>query len=432
MARDYYFLSDLHLGGDGELQQCDFTAEFVAFLKEVAAKGTDSELIIGGDTFGFWELTTVTGVAKFDEIVAHHRPIFDQLKATGERVRITVMVGNHDYDLACDPAFRERLLAYNLNLDTSVSLQRRMLGRTIWIEHGQQADPFNASPDYGNLYALPVGYYITETIVAGASRHSAFGRGNWLKDIRSVATEQIPDWAMSNYFYREMGWAVRGVITLFLLMLTLTALALAVELLRRAGLINVNFILNNPVIRSLGFVGNIFAAVVIVNMLILFFMLVMAIPGAIVLRDLRKTLARFRLGLSSLSSVEGLGNQTYLDRARTVFAENPEASVYLFGHTHAAFLAHEDGRVIINMGTWLKILDRVPVRFGYLPAVYRPSFRLGYFHIAEEESRIVIRYVETPKTPAPELGWLQRLVTFGRKPPEPTPIPAETVIDVGS
>ncbi|MEQ9690412.1 MAG: hypothetical protein RLO48_11835 [Bauldia litoralis] len=428
MARDYYFLSDLHLGGDGELQQCDYAEEFIGFLRELAAKGTDSELIVGGDTFGFWELTTVEGVAKFDEIVAHHQAIFDQLKATGETVRITVMVGNHDYDLACDPAFHERLLAYNLHLDTAISLQRQMLGRTIWIEHGQQADPFNASPDYGNLYALPVGYYITETIVAGASRHSAYGRGNWLKDIRSVATEQIPDWGMSNYFYREMGWVVRGVIALFLLMLTLTGLALAAELLSRAGLINVNYILHNPVIRSLGFVGNIFIAIVFVNMLILFFMLLMAIPGAIVLRDLRKTLTRFKLGISSIQSVEGLGNDTYLARARTVFKENPDTAIYLFGHTHDAFLEQEDGRVIINMGTWLKILDRVPVRFGYLPAVYYPSFRLNYFHIAEDGGEIAIRYVETPKTPVRELGLLQRVVTLGRKPPEKRPIPARTVL----
>ena len=36
MAKEYYFLSDLHLGGDGELEHCDFAEEFVAFLKELA------------------------------------------------------------------------------------------------------------------------------------------------------------------------------------------------------------------------------------------------------------------------------------------------------------------------------------------------------------------------------------------------------------
>ncbi|MCB1495735.1 MAG: metallophosphoesterase [Bauldia sp.] len=427
-APDYYFLSDLHLGGDGALQHCDFAAEFIAFLRALEDKGTDSELIIGGDTFGFWELTTVEGIARFDEIVRHHQAIFDQLKATGERIRITVMVGNHDYDLACDPAFAERLARYNLHLDTSISLKRQMLGRTIWIEHGQQADPFNASPDYGNRYALPVGYYITETIVAGTSRHSEFGRGNWLKDIRSVATDQIPDWVVSNYFYREMAWVVRGVISVFLLLITVAAIALVAELARRAGLIDANYILRNPFVRSLGFVGNIFVAIIAVNMMILFFMLVMAIPGAVVLHDIKRTLSRFRLSFGGVESIEGLGSDVYLARARQVFAEHPETAVYLFGHTHDAFLIEEDGRVIANMGTWLKILHRVPVRFGYLPAVYYPSFRLNYFHIAEENGEIAIHYVDRPKTPERELGWLQRILTFGRKPPAPRPIPARTTL----
>lgn len=286
MARDYYFVSDLHLGGDGDLQHCDFSREFIAFLKGLASGDDDTELVVGGDTFGFWELTSVEGLAKFDEIVRHHQAIFDALKQAGSHITITLMVGNHDCDLACDPQFAEKLAAYNLKLDTSISLQRRLLGKTIWIEHGQRVDPFNASPDYGNRYALPVGYF------------------------------------------------------------------------------------------------------------------------------------------------EGQGNETYLRRARQVFAENPDTAIYLFGHTHDAFLDRENGRAVINMGTWLKILDRVPVRLGYLPAVYHPSFRLGYFHIRAEQARIVIRHVEIPKEPARELGLLQRLVTFGRRPAQRRPIPAETVIEV--
>ncbi len=69
MARQYYFLSDLHLGGDGELMQCDFAEEFVAFLDKLGRDGEDAELILGGDTFGFWELTTEEGTAKLDAVV---------------------------------------------------------------------------------------------------------------------------------------------------------------------------------------------------------------------------------------------------------------------------------------------------------------------------------------------------------------------------
>jgi len=120
----------------------------------------------------------------------------------------------------------------------------------------------------------------------------------------------------------------------------------------------------------------------------------------------------------------------YKARAQEVFATHPEAAVYLFGHTHHAFLEREpDGRVIANLGTWLKILHRVPVRFGYLPGVFYPSFRLNYFRLHEDERGLVIGYVEVAKQPEKELTILQRLFTLGRKVPPPPMIPATTVIE---
>ena len=85
-ARKYYFVSDLHMGGDGQLQHCDYTVEFVAFLKQLEKEGPDTELLIVGDTFGFWELTLVRGADKLDHIIRAHQAIFDQLRATGARI----------------------------------------------------------------------------------------------------------------------------------------------------------------------------------------------------------------------------------------------------------------------------------------------------------------------------------------------------------
>ena len=429
MATEYYFVSDLHLGGDGELRHCDFVPEFVQFLRELEVRGGEAELIIAGDTFGFWELTSVTGIAKLDRVIEDHPEIFAALRETGQKVRITLMAGNHDYDLACDPAFGSRLREYNIVLDPSVSVRREMLGRTIWVEHGQQADPLNSSPDYGNRFALPVGYFITETIVAGASRFSSFGRGNWLKDIRSVATEQIPDWTLSNYFYREMGWIIRAVLSVFLVLLTVTLVAMGAEALRKLGVLNVNVVLDNPFMRSLGFVGNVFNIVVFVNMIILFFMLVVAIPEFVVLHDIRTTLRRFQITSGGVAALAVQSNQPYLDRAQAVFSEHPDTAVYLFGHTHDAFVERAGDRVVVNLGTWLKILARVPVRFGYMPAVYYPSFRLNYVHVRAVGSQIVIGYVEIPKAPRRELTWLQRIVTLGKKGAARRAIPAETIIE---
>src|SRR6185295_4211322 len=130
---------------------------FIEFLKGLEKEGPDTEFLIVGDTFGFWELTLVRGVERLAHIIGAHQAIFDQLKATGARIQVTMMVGNHDYDLACDPAFAGKLLAYNIHLDTSLTLIRAVGDKKIWIEHGQQRDDFNAFPAYGNPYALPVG-----------------------------------------------------------------------------------------------------------------------------------------------------------------------------------------------------------------------------------------------------------------------------------
>src|SRR5215470_18419105 len=96
--RKCYLVSDLHMGGDGRLQHCDYAAEFIAFLKQLETEAPDTELLIVGDTFGFWELTLVQGAEKLEHIVKAHQAIFDQLKATGARILITMMVGNHDYE----------------------------------------------------------------------------------------------------------------------------------------------------------------------------------------------------------------------------------------------------------------------------------------------------------------------------------------------
>jgi hypothetical protein len=86
--------------------------------------------------------------------------------------------------------------------------------------------------------------------------------------------------------------------------------------------------------------------------------------------------------------------------------------------------------VVINTGTWLKLLRRVPVRFGLLPAVYCPSYRLNYFQIEKEYDRLVIHYVAIPKMPARELTLLQRLVTFGKRAKQQEANPARTVVDL--
>jgi UDP-2,3-diacylglucosamine pyrophosphatase LpxH len=427
-VRKYYFVSDLHMGGDGQLQHCDYTAEFVAFLKRLEKEGPDTELLIVGDTFGFWELTLVRGIEKLDHIIAAHQAIFHQLRATGAKIKITMMVGNHDYDLACNAEFSVKLQQYNIHLDTSLVLIRPVGDKKIWIEHGQQRDEFNAFPDYGSPHALPVGYFITQTFVSGASRHSDFGRGNWLKDIRSVGTMQIPDWVLSNYFYREMSATLRWVLLPFLLLGGVTLLAIAGELLRVAGIFNYNILFHNPLMSRLGIIDNVLQVVIAINSI---FLVLFGVPAAVVQRDLRRTLTRFHL-LTDYGIAPNLDSEEcYLKAAQQVFQADDKVAAFVFGHTHAAFLKRlgPAGQVVLNTGTWLKLLHRVPVHFGLLPAVYYPSFRLSCFCIENENDRLVITYMAVPKAPDRELTWLQRLVTLGKAPKSLEGVPARTIVD---
>ncbi len=427
-ATTFYFVSDLHFGGDGDLMKCDFTDEFVVFLKTLEKEDKHTELIINGDAFGFWELTTVQGTMKLDEIIKHHAEIFSQMRRTGEKIRITLMVGNHDYDLACYREYHEKLAAFNISLDTSVSVVRDVGRRQIWIEHGQQIDDFNASPDYGNPFAQPIGYYITEQTVAGASRYSVFGTTDWLKDIRSVDVRQLPDWIISNYFYNEMSPLIRWILVPFLILLTITILALIAQGLKFVGIFDANYLLNNPLTRSLGIFGNAIQIILTVSMIFWFFIIAVSIPIFFIYRDIRRMLIRMQILPATKDVPLYAPNDGYLTHARHIFEANPQVAAYIFGHTHDAFLIEEDNKAILNTGTWLKLLKRIPVSFGYLPAVYYPTFRLNYYKIFEENNRVAIEYVEIPKVPEQELSLFQRLLIF-KKTPEPGKyVPPKTLL----
>ncbi len=61
MPEEHYFVSDLYIGGDEQLQIVDFEADFIAFLAMLERNGRNTELIIIGDAFGLWEFTTTHG-----------------------------------------------------------------------------------------------------------------------------------------------------------------------------------------------------------------------------------------------------------------------------------------------------------------------------------------------------------------------------------
>lgn len=431
MGKCYYFISDLHIGGDEALGVCDYEAEFVEFLQKLTGQEEEAELIIVGDIFGMWEFTDIKGPEKLQALMRQFPNIFKALREAGEKIEITILPGNHDYEIACYPEFVDILKNFNINLEQRPAIIREIAGKRVWIEHGNQYDDFNQMPDFGNPYALPVGYFITSGMVSGAGKHSQYGRYNWLKDIQSVyPTEEIPYWVMSNYFYREMSPFLRWLILPFLLLSGLTTFVLVGAALEWLGITQTNIFLYNGLFTSLGFLGNLAQIVLVINAIVYSVLGVLFFPLSFILRDIKKTLKRFRVIMHPQDLGAGK-EENYLEAARKVFESDPETIIFIYGHTHAPSLRRlGDNRVVLNTGTWLKRLVRVPIRFGYLPDIYVPFYFLDYFKLSIEDGAIAIDFKRVHKAQPSELDVLQRLLISRKRGNSEDSIPTRTVLKV--
>ena len=75
----YYVISDLHIGGDEQLEHVEFLDELLGLLGRLETTDENAELIVNGDAFGLWEFTAIDGPAKFDLLVDRYPELFEQL-----------------------------------------------------------------------------------------------------------------------------------------------------------------------------------------------------------------------------------------------------------------------------------------------------------------------------------------------------------------
>ena len=438
---EYYFISDLHIGGEGNFSVCDFETELIDFLRLLEEKTHSTELIIVGDAFSFWEMTRTSPMDKLETLITQHPRLFEQFKRTGQNIKITLLPGNHDYELACYKEFKTTLRAYNIVLEAKEAITRPIQGRTIWIEHGHQRDSFNRIADFGNPYVTPIGYYIVSQIVDSLVEKSSLGKYRWLKDIESVyPNEEIPYWFFSNYFYKEMSIWLRWILLPFLLLLSVSLVLLISAALEQVGLVDSGFFSQHwsEFLQNFGFAGKALEftvnLVLFVDTLFLGSLILVMIPLLFIFRDLQKTLRRY--GFKGKKG--GLKNKqsSYLRAAQQVFAQNPDVFAFVYGHTHHPSLTrldlkpsyHLGERYVINTGSWLKKLKRIPSIFRFLPAVYYPSFQLNYFKIFINNGKIEILYDCLPKAAESGLTPLEKLVIIGRKKQKPISIPQRTIL----
>lgn len=433
VSPEYYFISDLHIGGEGNLTACDFEVELISFLQLLESKNNPTELIIVGDAFSFWEMTRTSPIAKLETIIQEHPQLFDQFKRTGEKIKITLIPGNHDYELACYAEYKPLLQTYNIDLEAKEVITRSLQGQTIWIEHGNQHDNFNRIDDFGNPHVTPIGYYIVSQIVDGLVEKSRLGKYRWLKDIESVyPNEAIPHWFFSNYFYKEMSIWLRWILLPFLLLLSVSIIILISAVLERVGIVSDGFF-SEPwlaFLQNFGFAGKALDftvnLVLFIDTLFLFGLILVLIPLSFVFRDVQKTLRRY--GFKGKKGLKAQKQNLYLQAAQQVFEQNPDVFAFVYGHTHQPSLTLIGTRYVLNTGSWLKKLKRISSIFRFLPAVYYPSFQLNYFKIFVEGDRLEIVYECLPKQARPNLTPLEKLAILGRRKPRSIAIPHTTVV----
>ncbi|MFC7071471.1 metallophosphoesterase [Halovenus rubra] len=425
--RVYYVISDLHIGGDEQLEAVPFLDELLGFLKKLETTDEDVELVINGDAFGLWELTSLAGTEKFDALVETYPELFEQLRATGETVDITLLPGNHDYELAAYDEFVDRFKRYNVDLTQEPSMTRPIGDQAIHFEHGHQQDPNNQLKDWGNPHVTPLGYHYTTQIISRAGQLSDRGKFNWLKDVQAVTpTERMPIWLVSKYFYREMNPLLRYSLLPFLLLFNISALLAVFAGLDLAGIWSAPVEQMQSLFQIFGSAGTAAWVFLGANVAVTGLVLIVAVPLYFLRRDVRKTIARFGIFETPLT-VDA--ESPYEEAARKVFESDAETTIFCYGHTHRPTLREVDGGLLVNSGTWLKRLHRRDGVIGVLPPVFYPSYQLAAVRIAAESEGIAVEFVETEKpSPSPEeLTRTERLLTLGRK-PDPS-LPERTVID---
>jgi hypothetical protein len=100
MPMTYYFIGDLHIGGGEALGVCDYEAELIGFLENLATRQEDAEILIIGDIFGLWEFTEIEGLAKLEKVIEQfpniflNNKLFSSMGLAGNLVQMILIVNS--------------------------------------------------------------------------------------------------------------------------------------------------------------------------------------------------------------------------------------------------------------------------------------------------------------------------------------------------
>jgi UDP-2,3-diacylglucosamine pyrophosphatase LpxH len=427
------FVSDSHIGGDPGCDGFESPKELEALFVELAGREGPVELILAGDFFDFLQIGEVPE-GKDRASLTIERPEYLDLFAALERFRaaagkrVIYLPGNHDAESFWNPeiqeTLRERGLVDEFAYYYLASVETGGRRRVIYCEHGNQFDPENSVGDYHDPLDTPVGHHV---VMNGTRRIAPYGEispGLDLSEIKMVyPLVAIPAWIVSRYFYH---WS--GKVANYLLVPLLVAYAIykvtAFAIARATGS-KVSLIFGSY--RELPQVHQAFLDTV------LFLLLVAAIFGIffLVVRDaVRKTLRAISPGGTPRYSPA----EASQEKVKAILAgeasppmdpafDPTTADVFVSGHTHLPSFAETeraDGSkaVLVNSGCFLRQLQPITPRLKG-PPIFVSKFVLTHVRVFAQGEKLRVELWEQPKPAGQTLSRIERLLSVGRRPPQP-------------
>jgi len=427
------FISDSHIGGDPGCDGFESPDELMALFVELAGHDGPVELILAGDFFDFLQIGEVPK-GKNRASLTIERPEYLNLFAALEKFRevagkrVIYLPGNHDaesfWNLEIQETLRERGLVDEFAYYYLASIETGGGRRVLYCEHGNQFDPENTVGDYHDPLDTPLGHHV---VMDGTRRIAPWGEispGLDLSEIKMVyPLVAIPAWIASRYFYNLAGKVVN-----YLLVPLLVAYAIykvvAYAIARATGG-NASLLFGSY--RELPQVHQALLDTV------LFLLVTLGIFGVFFLvarHTIHKTLRAVSPGgTPHYSPAEA--SQNKIRAILTGEARLPmdpsfdptTADVFVSGHTHLPSLAETerpDGSkaVLVNSGCFLRQLQPIAPRLKG-PSIFVSKFVLTHVRVFVREGKLRVELWEQPKPAGQTLTRIERLVSIGRRPPQP-------------
>ena len=430
------FVSDSHIGGDPGCDGFESPAELAALFRELAALERPVELVLAGDFFDFLQIGEAADGedrASLTMSRGEYVGLFAALKEfrSGEGKRVVYLPGNHDAEVWWNPEIQETLrgagvvdeFAYSYLASMEVGGGRRV----VYCEHGNQLDAANAVEDYSDRLDTPLGHHVVMDFTRRVAPYGEVSPGLDLSEIKMVyPLVAIPGWVAGRYFYDLV-----GKVATYLLLPLLVAYALyrVAYRLISGGLPKVH-----ELFLDIGIFG-------------LFTVALFAVFFLVVRHAVRRTVRAMSPAGTHEKTPRPSPAEASRVRVREILAgeARPPMSpsldpstidVFVSGHTHLPSLEEvqrPDGRrcVAVNSGCYLRQLHPVrPHLKG--PPVFVSRFVLTHARVSVEDGALRVELWEQPKPARQRLGRIERLISYGRRPPQPSEDAGARVLDRAS